>query len=65
MPFVKDKDATIRPPAADAAPAEVPAAEPPPALETPPTATNETPAPAEPARRRGLLSRIPGLGGDN
>ena len=65
LPFVKDKDATIRPPAADAAPAEVPAAESPPALETPPTASNETPAPAEPAKRRGLLSRIPGLGGDN
>ncbi len=64
LPFVKDKDATIKPPAADVAPAEVPAAEPSPALETPPTAANEATAPAEPAKRRGLLSRIPGLGGD-
>ncbi|MBP6877185.1 MAG: outer membrane protein assembly factor BamD [Phenylobacterium sp.] len=65
LPFVKDKDATIKPPAADAVPAEVPAAEPSPALETPPTAANEATAPAEPAKRRGLLSRIPGLGGEN
>ncbi len=63
LPFVKDKDATIKPPAADAAPAEVPAAEPSPALEAPPTAANVATAPAEPAQRRGLLSRIPGLGG--
>ena len=67
LPFVKDKDATIKPPAGDQGPA--PAAEAAaPTLQAPP-AEADTPAADEakpaPKKKRGLLSRIPGLGGDD
>jgi outer membrane protein assembly factor BamD len=67
LPFVKDKDATIKPPAGDQGPA--PAAETAaPTLQAPP-AEAEKPAAEEakpaPKKKRGLLSRIPGLGGDD
>lgn len=71
LPFVKDKETTIRPPsdapAAAAAPeaAETPSAEPvasPEAATSAPAAEEANP---EPKKRGGLLSRIPGLGGDD
>ena len=62
LPFVKDKDATIKPPAADDAPAAEAQARPE-AASAPAAEPEAAPAPA-PKKKRGLLSRIPGLGGD-
>ena len=56
LPFVKDKAATVKPPAATPEAETVSAAEP------APVAT--TPEPAK-AKRKGLLSRVPFLGGSN
>lgn len=69
LPFVKDKEATIRPPAdapeAAPAPDAAPVAAPEPNLAPEPSAAAEQPqAEAKPQRSGGLLSRIPGLGGD-
>lgn len=69
LPFVKDKEATIRPPAEvpdsdaapEAAPVSAPAAEPEAAAPAPAV---EEPK-AAPQKSDGLLSRIPGLGGDD
>ena len=62
---MKDKDATIKPPAGDQGPA--PAAEAAPATLQAPPAEADRPAAEEakptPKKKRGLLSRIPGLGG--
>ena len=63
LPFVKDKDATIKPPAADEAPtaeAQTPAQ----AAAAPAAAEPEAAPQPAPKKKRGLLSRIPGLGGD-
>jgi len=62
LPFVKDKSATVKPPSADLAPQPVAATQPAVVAEAAPA---ETPAKAEPApaKRKGLLSRIPFLGG--
>ncbi len=67
LPFVKDKDATIKPPAGDqgpapAAEAAAPTLQAPPAEADKPAADEAKPAPK---KKRGLLSRIPGLGGDD
>jgi outer membrane protein assembly factor BamD len=62
LPFVKDKDATIKPPVADDAPAAEAQAQPE-AASAPAAEPEAAPAPA-PKKKRGLLSRIPGLGGD-
>ena len=68
LPFVKDKDATVKPPGYDAAAPAAPAAAPAPAAE--PVATPAEPqaaaASAEPTKRKGLLSRLPFVkGGDD
>jgi len=64
LPFVKDKKTTVKPPAAAAAPANVVAAEP---VATAEAAPAEEPAKAQPAPRKhkGLLSRLPFLGGSD
>ncbi|MGH6999795.1 MAG: outer membrane protein assembly factor BamD, partial [Phenylobacterium sp.] len=71
LPFVKDKDATIKPPVSEAPAAPTPEATPmteaAPAVEAPAASVPAAePAPSAPKaeQRRGLLSRIPGLGGD-
>lgn len=71
LPFTKDKDATIKPPASEAPPPPVGETSPSSTVEFPP-ATSAEPAPAaEPTpstpkseKHSGLLSRIPGFGGD-
>ncbi len=69
LPFVKDKDTTIKPPQGDLPPppaVDQPTAAPAPAAEpAPATEPTSQPAPEPQAEKRGgLLSRIPGLGGE-
>lgn len=68
LPFVKDKETTVKPPGYDEAAPAAPAADPAPAAE--PIATPAEPqaaaASAEPAKRKGLISRLPFMkGGDD
>ncbi len=73
LPFVKDKDATVKPPVADApaAPVADQVSAAPPTVQAAPSAPEAAPAPAEPAKaepakRKGLLSRLPFMkGGDD
>lgn len=64
LPFAKDKDATIKPPQSDGPPPPAADAAPAPTLETPPAAAAPAQAAPKAEKRGGLLSRIPGLGGD-
>jgi len=67
LSFTNGRRDTIKPPASEVPAAPAVEAAPAPALETPP-ATEPTAEPASSGpraeQRRGLLSRIPGLGGD-
>ena len=69
LPFTKDKDTTIKPPVSEAPPVPVSEAAPAPAAAAPAPAEPAPaadPAPIKPKAEKsgGLLSRIPGLGGD-
>ncbi len=67
LPFVKDKDTTVKPPGYDeAAPAAVVPAAPTAEPVAPPAQPEAEAAPAEPAKRKGLISRLPFMkGGDD